>query len=108
LLWAGTGDPVGTGLVLSLARPGGNVTGLSALSQDLSTKRLELLKESSPRVRRVAVLWNPDISMPVFAETKIAAQALGMQLDSLEVRNPSDIDSTFTAIVKSAQTLCFP
>jgi putative ABC transport system substrate-binding protein len=108
IVMAGTGDPVGTGLVLSLARPGGNVTGLSALSQDLSTKRLELLKEISPRVRRVAVLWNPDISMPVFAETKIAAQALGMQLDSLEVRNPSDIDSAFTAIVKKRPDALFP
>jgi putative ABC transport system substrate-binding protein len=108
IVMAGTGDPVGTGLVLSLARPGGNVTGLSALSQDLSTKRLELLKEISPRIRRVAVLWNPDISMPVFTETKIAAQALGMQLASLEVRNPSDIDGAFAAMTKKRPDALFP
>jgi ABC-type uncharacterized transport system substrate-binding protein len=108
IVMAGTGDPVGTGLVLSLARPGGNVTGLSAVSQDLSTKRLELLKEAFPKVRRVAVLWNPDLSTPAFAETKNAAQALGMQLDSLEVRNPGDIDSAFTAITKKRPDALFP
>ncbi len=96
------GDMVGTGLVASLARPGGNITGLTTLSPGLSAKRLELLKEAFPKVSRVAVLWNPDGPVPTlaFKETQAAARALGVQLQSLEVRSPDDFESAFQAVTR--------
>ena len=92
-------DPLASGLVDSLAKPGGNVTGLSALAPDLGGKRLELLKEVVPRVNRVAFLWSPlgpgaHVSLK---ETQAAAQALGLQLQSLEVRNRKDLERGFEA-----------
>ena len=95
-----SGDPVGTGLVASLARPGGNVTGLSFFSPELTGKRLELLREIIPAVTRVAVLWNADGPAKVeeFRATEVAARALGLALQSLEVRAASpDIDGAFLA-----------
>ena len=96
---AAASDPVGTGLVASLARPGGNITGLTILSPELSGKRLELLKETVPGITRVAALVYPD--NPAYAlllkETQEAARALGLQLQILEVRSPDDFDSAFTA-----------
>ena len=85
-------DPVGTELVASLARPGGNVTGLSTLGSDLSGKRLELLKEVVPGVSRIAVLSNPtNQSVPaLLKETKIAAQSLGVQLQSWKRELPTN------------------
>jgi putative tryptophan/tyrosine transport system substrate-binding protein len=103
-----TGDPVGTGLVASLARPGGNVTGLTLLAPDLGGKRLELLKEAFPKVSRVAVLWNSTnpAQVPEWKETEGAAQGLGVQLQSVEVRSLKDFDSAFSAITKErAQAL---
>jgi putative tryptophan/tyrosine transport system substrate-binding protein len=93
-------DPVGTELVVSLARPGGNVTGLSTLGSDLSGKRLELLKEVVPGVSRIAVLSNPtNQSVPaLLRETKIAAQSLGVQIQFLEARAPGDLNKVFVAI----------
>ena len=94
-----SGDPVGTGLIASLARPGGNITGLTLLSPELSGKRLELLKEAFPKVARVAVLWNPaspDKQLD-FKETQAAARSLGMQLQSLEVRDAKNFDKVFQA-----------
>jgi putative ABC transport system substrate-binding protein len=90
-------DPVGTGLVASLARPGGNITGLSSLAPELSGKRLELLKEVVPGMTRVAVLWNPanPANASVWKETQAAARALGLQLQSQEVRGPQDIEGAF-------------
>jgi len=91
------GDPVGSGLVESLARPGGNVTGLTQMSPQLAGKRLELLKEIVPTLSRVAVLWNPQ-SQPsklILKELQLPARQLGVQLDSLEVRSPDDFDKAF-------------
>jgi len=97
-----SGDPVGTGLVASLARPGGNITGLSDFTVGVVTKRLELLKEVVPSVSRVAVLWNPtNPTNPVtLKETQAVAPALGVTLLSLEVKGADDIDRAFTAIRK--------
>jgi putative ABC transport system substrate-binding protein len=85
-----SGDPVGTGLVASLARPGGNVTGLTAFSTDLVGKRLELLKQAVPSLVRVAVLWDSEgpSKRLEFKEAEAIAPALGLQLQSLEVRSP--------------------
>jgi putative ABC transport system substrate-binding protein len=93
-------DPVEARLIDSLARPGGNVTGLTRFSAELSGKRLELLKEAFPRISTVAVLWNPEIPGPssAFKETQAAANGFGVQLQSLEVRQPSDFDQAFSAI----------
>jgi putative ABC transport system substrate-binding protein len=89
-----TGDLVVTGHVASLARPGGNITGLVDTSPELSGKRLEILKEILPKLSRIAVLWNG--ANPVkrldFKETEAAAQAMGLKLQSLEVRPPDDFD----------------
>ncbi len=95
-------DPVATGFVASLARPGGNITGLSTLSPELSGKRLELLKEVVPKLSRVAVLWDPTTpGLAVsFKETEVAAQSLRVQLQSLEVTKPEDFDRAFQAITK--------
>src|SRR6202795_4179214 len=94
-----TGDPVRTGLVASLARPGGNITGLSLLSGDYSAKWLELLKEAAPKVRHVAMLWNPD-NLGTVNQRKRAqetASTLGLQLIALSVR-PADIENSLAAL----------
>jgi putative ABC transport system substrate-binding protein len=95
-------DPVRSGLVASLARPGGNVTGLTSIASDLSAKRLQLVKEILPGVSNVAVLWNPAFPDKVleFKETQTAATALGLQIQPLEIQNPSDIDSALEAAIK--------
>ena len=97
-----SGDPVKTGLVESLARPGGNVTGLSLLTPELAPKRLELLKEAVPTLARVAVLWNAANPVKVldWHETQAAASALGLQLQSLAVRGPQDFAGAFDATTK--------
>jgi putative tryptophan/tyrosine transport system substrate-binding protein len=95
-------DPVRSGFVASLARPGGNVTGLSAFTTELSGKRLELLKETVPRVSRVAVLGfsnNPDNDQAL-RETELAAGALRMQLQYLDVLGATDIETVFRAAIK--------
>ena len=93
------GDPVGAGLVASLAHPGGNVTGTSLMAPDLGGKRLELLKELLPGIFRVAILWNAanPYSALVFKETVGAAETLAVELQSLEIRGPADIDAAFEA-----------
>jgi ABC-type uncharacterized transport system substrate-binding protein len=99
IVFTAVADPIGAGLVESLARPGGNVTGLSNIAAELSGKRLELLKETIPKFSRVAVLWNPEspgLSLE-FKESQAAARALGLQLQSLEVRRPEDFESAFKA-----------
>jgi putative ABC transport system substrate-binding protein len=102
IVMAVSGDPVGSGYVASLARPGGNVTGLSFLSPDLSAKILDLLKDTVPTATRVAVLWNA--ANPVkeidFREAERAAQRLGLKIQSAGVRGASDFDATFAAIVR--------
>jgi putative ABC transport system substrate-binding protein len=96
-------DPVGAGLVKSLARPGGNLTGMSSLHPELSGKRLELLKEVVPGISRVAVLWNPanPANAPVWKETQAAALALGLQLQSQEVRVPQDLEGVVARLVQA-------
>jgi putative ABC transport system substrate-binding protein len=95
-------DPVGLGLVASLAHPGGNVTGLSGVGPDLTGKRLELLRDVVPQLTRVTALSNPDNpSMAlVLSGTHTAAKALGLGLQVLDVRRPSDLDQAFAAIVR--------
>jgi putative tryptophan/tyrosine transport system substrate-binding protein len=90
-------DPVGAGLVASLARPGGNLTGLSVLAPELSGKGLELLQEVVPGMTRVAVLWNAanPATAPVWEETQTAARALGLLLHAQEVRDPQDFEGAF-------------
>jgi putative tryptophan/tyrosine transport system substrate-binding protein len=99
IVMAAAGDPVASGLVPSLARPGGNVTGMSLMAPDLGGKRLELLKEVLPRLSRVAVLWNAanPYAALLFKETQAAGRALGIEVQSLEVRGPDDFDSAFEA-----------
>jgi len=108
IVMANSADPVGTGFVASLARPGGNVTGLSMISPELSGKRLELLRETVPGLSRVAFLWNPDVrgAMLEYKETEGAARALRLQLQSVEVSRAEDLDRAFSAVTKGrAQAL---
>ena len=104
----GTGDPVGTGLVDSLARPGGNVTGLSSMAPGLSAKRLELLKEVMPRLTRVVVLANlaDPVATPQVQELEQAARSLGLQLLIRDVQTPEDLSAAFsTAATEGAEGL---
>ena len=93
-----SGDPVAIGLAASLARPGGNVTGLSMISPELSGKRLELLKEAAPSSSHVGVLW--DGSVPEnrldFQTMQLAAGAIGIKLESLQIRTVGDLESAFS------------
>ncbi|MBI2180680.1 MAG: ABC transporter substrate-binding protein [Deltaproteobacteria bacterium] len=96
-------DPVVLGFIVSLARPGGNITGLSNLAPELGGKRLELLKEIVPQLSRVAVLGDPNSPAygPQLNELKLAARALGLQLQPAEVRGPGDLESAFSAMIKA-------
>jgi putative ABC transport system substrate-binding protein len=95
-------DPLGSGLVASLARPGGNVTGISLMTPDLVGKQLEVLKEVVPKVSRVALLWNPNNpgSAAQLREAEAAARALGVRLQILAARDPQEIDSAFAAMTR--------
>jgi ABC-type uncharacterized transport system substrate-binding protein len=111
IVMANSTDPIGTGFVASLARPGGNVTGNSTMSPELSGKRLELLREVVPELSRVAFLWNPDVRGAVldYNQTEGAARLLGLQLQSVEVLRAEDLDRAFSAITKErAQALIVP
>jgi putative ABC transport system substrate-binding protein len=94
-------DPVAQGFVDSLARPGGNITGLTNLAPELSGKRLELVKETLPKIDRVAVLWDPAGPGPAvaFKETQAVALPMGLQLQSLEIRSPNDFEGAFKAAI---------
>jgi putative ABC transport system substrate-binding protein len=109
IVMAAAGDPVGTGLVPSLAKPGGNLTGLSNLSADLTAKRLQLLKEILPGLSRVAVLWNAanPIAALLLRETEAAARTLGLQVQSLEVRGPDDFENALPAAVSGGAGALF-
>ncbi len=102
IVMALSGDPVESGLVASLARPGGNVTGLSLMAPELGGKRLQLLKEVVPRASRVAVLSNPNNPFTglMVRETEAAARVLGVQLQAREIRAPEDIDRAFQAAIR--------
>jgi putative tryptophan/tyrosine transport system substrate-binding protein len=96
------GDPVGTGLVPTLARPGGNLTGLSSIAPDLEGKRLELLREVVPRLSHIAVLINSlnPFHIASMHQADAAAKALGIKLQVLDVRASEDLDGAFAAILK--------
>jgi ABC-type uncharacterized transport system substrate-binding protein len=101
IVMTGTIDPVASGFVASLAQPSGNITGLTVGGPELYGKRLELLKETVPSVSRVALLFYPTTSYPLYLkETRAAAQALGLQLQSIEVRGPNEIEGAFQAAAK--------
>jgi ABC-type uncharacterized transport system substrate-binding protein len=95
------GDPVGLGFVASLARPGGNITGLSTYSTDLAGKRLELLKETIPKLSRVAIFSDPRSLAADLKETEAAARLLKVQLISLEVRSLDELENAFRSSAKS-------
>jgi len=100
IVMAEVGDPVRTGLVASLARPGGNITGSTILGAELSAKRLQLLKEAVPKLERVAFLWTPanPANRLHFEDIQLGAKALGVALQSVEIRSADGFDGAFTAI----------
>ena len=100
--WRLFGDPVGDGIVASLARPGGNITGLSSVAPELSGKRLELLKEIVPKLSRVAVFGSSTSPNTAGAlrEVELAAGALKVKVQYLDVLSPKDIETAFRAAVK--------
>jgi len=102
IVMANDADPVGTGIVASLARPGGNITGLSSLAPEISGKHLELLKETIPRLSRVAVFGTSTspLTAPSLKEVELAAKAFGVQLQYLDVLSPKDIETAFPAASK--------
>ena len=93
-------DPVGDGLIGSLAHPGGNITGLCQMHPELSTKQLDILKQIAPGISRLAVLWNSanPAKMSDWQQLRPAARALGLALQSVEVRAPEDFDGAFAAL----------
>ena len=93
-------DPVRAGLVASLPRPGGNITGVTWIFDEMAGKRLEMLKEAIPGISRVAALWNPIHADNEFGEMRDSSRALGMQLQSLELRNAGELDGAFQAASK--------
>ena len=106
IVFATAADPVGSGLVTSLARPGGNVTGLSILASELVGKRLELLTQAVPGVSRVAVLWQPGghderTDKDILKEAEVAARALGVRLQFVEARGPADFDKAFLDMTRT-------
>jgi len=104
IVMTGSADPVGTGLVANLARPGGNITGLSIMAPDLDGKRLELLSETVPNASRTAMLLeaaNRGMARR-FEATQVAARALGVSLHPVEVERPFDFETAFTKITKAA------
>src|SRR5499425_2223280 len=100
IVMANSTDPVGTGFVASLARPGGNVTGLSSIAPEMGAKGLELLKEAVPGLSRVGIVWDPEVRGAVFVykEVESAARSLRLQLQSVEVSRSDDFDGAFSAL----------
>ena len=103
-------DPVGSQLIASLARPGGNVTGMSSSARDITAKGLELLKEIAPRLSHVAVLWNGTSTAHVamLKELEAAARTLRVRLQLIDVRTPKDIESAFAAMTKERAEALIP
>jgi putative ABC transport system substrate-binding protein len=107
IVFAVAGDPVGTGLVASLARPGGNITGLSVQQAESASKRLELLREVVPRLRHLAIMGNfgnPAITLEL-GETQAAARTLGLEVTTLEIRRAEDIAPAFDALEGRVEAL---
>jgi putative ABC transport system substrate-binding protein len=101
IVFAAVSDPLGTGLVASLARPGGNITGTAAMSADVVGKSLELLREAVPAVSRIAVIWNPDNAVyqaQMLRDTQLAAGRLEIELSIVAVRGPHEFDAAFATI----------
>jgi ABC-type uncharacterized transport system substrate-binding protein len=110
IVTASAGDPVGAGLAQSLARPGGNVTGLSQMATDLAGKRLEMLKEIVPDLSRIGVLWNPrdPTSKLVWQEIQDSAKRLTIELLSLEVQHVDEFDQAFATAVNAKAGAIYP
>src|SRR5215467_13656683 len=100
IVMTGTADPVASGFVTSLARPGGNITGLTLGGPELYGKRLELLKEAVPRVSRVAIFLNPTSATSWLKDMQASAQALGLRIQSSDVRSVNDLEGAFQAATK--------
>lgn len=108
VMWNASDDPVRQGLVASLARPGGNITGYIDASEELGGKRLQLLKETVPEMSRAAILWQRDSPAGIahFNKAEVAARMLGLELQSLGIRRPDDLEKAFrTAITGRAEGL---
>jgi putative ABC transport system substrate-binding protein len=104
IVMQGVSDPIGTGLIASLARPGANITGTSAMTAEVAGKSLQLLREVVPKLSRVAVLWNPNNAIfqaQMLRETQIAAGALGVELQTVGVRGADEFDQAFAAITRA-------
>jgi putative ABC transport system substrate-binding protein len=111
IVFALADNPVGLGFVASVARPGGNITGLTGLMVELTAKRLELIKEALPKVTRVAVLSSPyPFSPAALKEAEEAGRPLGLQLDAIEVRQPAELDAAFARMTtrKAQAVLVLP
>jgi putative tryptophan/tyrosine transport system substrate-binding protein len=111
IVMAFSSDPVGTGFVATLARPGGNVTGLSGISPELGGKRVELLRQVVPGLSRVAILWNPDVRGAVldYRETEAAATSFRLELQSIEVSSEADLDRAYSTLSsRHPQALILP
>ena len=101
IVMVGPGDPVKLGLIASLARPGGNLTGLSFISMELTGKRLELLKDAFPKISRVAVVRTPGAAQEQeVTEIEVVAQTLGIQVQYVHVQSPDDFENAFSTIIK--------
>jgi len=102
IVMVATGDPVGSGLVSNLARPGGNLTGSSWFFSEINAKRLELLKEAAPHIARVAVVYNPlnPVSEPAVVAIEAAAKTLKIRIQRLAVRAPADFDAVFPVMTR--------
>jgi putative ABC transport system substrate-binding protein len=102
IVFAVHNDPVGTGDVVSLAHPGGNITGTTQMATELSAKQLELLHETVPGITRVAVVWNPTTPShgPALKQTEAAVRRLGMQLSKIEARSGSELDGAYTTAAR--------
>jgi ABC-type uncharacterized transport system substrate-binding protein len=107
IVFAAAADPLGTGLVATLARPGGNITGLSVEATDLGGKRMELLRELSPKIRRLAIMANVDNSASVLEmrEVQSATRSIGLEITTLEIRQPDDIAPAFSKLKDRADAL---
>jgi putative ABC transport system substrate-binding protein len=101
IVFVAMGDPLASGIVASLTRPGGNLTGTTRMISEMSVKHVELLKEAVPSLTKLAVLWNPANSShgPALQAARAAAETLSLQNHSFEVRAPSELDSTFAAVI---------
>jgi putative tryptophan/tyrosine transport system substrate-binding protein len=109
IVMATVGDPVGIGVVASLGRPGGNVTGLSLFATEISAKRLDLLRDTLPNLARVAIVWNPDNASVVlkFKAAESAARAMGLKVQSLETRRLSELEVNIPAAAKEGANALF-